>query len=56
MLFVLMGLFGGYCSARLYKSFRGDAWKLTTFRTALMFPGACQHRYFIVLITYIYYV
>ncbi len=40
MMFVFMGLFAGYFSARLYKSFRGEEWKKTTLRTALMFPGA----------------
>jgi hypothetical protein len=39
LLFVFMGAFGGYASARLYKSFRGEDWKLTTLRTALSFPG-----------------
>ena len=40
MMFVFMGLFAGYFSARLYKSFRGEEWKKTTTRTALLFPGA----------------
>lgn len=39
MMFVFMGLFAGYFSARLYKSFRGEEWKKTTLRTALLFPG-----------------
>lgn len=39
MMFVFMGLMAGYSSARLYKAFRGDQWKKTTLRTALMFPG-----------------
>ena len=39
MMFVFMGLFAGYFSARLYKSFRGEEWKKTTLRTALMYPG-----------------
>ncbi|GLI64024.1 hypothetical protein VaNZ11_007185 [Volvox africanus] len=41
MMFVFMGLFAGYFSSRLYKSFRGEEWKKTTLRTALMFPGVC---------------
>jgi glutamine amidotransferase-like uncharacterized protein len=41
MMFVFMGLFAGYFSARLYKSFRGEEWKKTTMRTALLFPGTC---------------
>lgn len=40
MMFVFMGLLGGYFSARLYKSFRGEEWKKTTLRTAMLFPGA----------------
>lgn len=39
MMFVFMGLFAGHFSARLYKSFRGEEWKKTTLRTALLFPG-----------------
>ncbi|KAJ9504989.1 hypothetical protein QJQ45_013398 [Haematococcus lacustris] len=41
MMFVFMGMFAGYFSARLYKSFRGEEWKKTTLRTALLFPGVC---------------
>ena len=41
-MFVFMGLFAGYFSARLYKSFRGEEWKKTTLRTALLFPGVCR--------------
>lgn len=39
-LFVFSGVFAGYASARLYKSFRGDAWRSTSVRTALAYPGA----------------
>ena len=39
LLFVFSGSFAGYASARLYKSFRGEAWKSTTVRTALTYPG-----------------
>jgi hypothetical protein len=39
MMFVFMGLFAGYFSARLYKTFKGEEWKKTTFRTAMLFPG-----------------
>jgi len=39
LLFVFSGSFAGYASARLYKVLRGDAWKLTTVRTALAYPG-----------------
>jgi len=39
LLFVFMGVFAGYSSASLYKSFKGEEWKKTTLKTALMFPG-----------------
>jgi transmembrane 9 superfamily member 2/4 len=39
LLFVLMGLVAGYVSSRMYKSFRGTDWKMTTLKTAFMFPG-----------------
>lgn len=41
LLFVVMGIFGGYYSARLYKLFKGEQWKKTTLKTALYFPGVC---------------
>ncbi|KAK9802909.1 hypothetical protein WJX73_005351 [Symbiochloris irregularis] len=39
LLFVFMGVFAGYSSARLYKTFKGEQWKKTTLQTALLFPG-----------------
>eukprot|EP00440_Ansanella_granifera_P071815 gb/GFBE01077934.1/.p1 GENE.gb/GFBE01077934.1/~~gb/GFBE01077934.1/.p1 ORF type:complete len:612 (+),score=122.16 gb/GFBE01077934.1/:1-1836(+) len=41
LLFTLMGVLGGYTSARLCKVFDGDEgrWKTTTFLQAFMFPG-----------------
>ncbi|XP_010912180.2 transmembrane 9 superfamily member 8 [Elaeis guineensis] len=39
LLWVFMGLFAGYSSARLYKMFKGTEWKKITLRTAFMFPG-----------------
>eukprot|EP00252_Welwitschia_mirabilis_P005190 TRINITY_DN1567_c0_g1_i4.p1 TRINITY_DN1567_c0_g1~~TRINITY_DN1567_c0_g1_i4.p1 ORF type:complete len:644 (+),score=82.99 TRINITY_DN1567_c0_g1_i4:273-2204(+) len=39
LLWVFMGLFAGYSSARLYKMFKGTNWKKTTLKTAFMFPG-----------------
>jgi len=39
LLFVLMGVLAGYVSAVMYKGFKGTEWKLTTLKTALMFPG-----------------
>jgi transmembrane 9 superfamily protein 2/4 len=42
LLFVFMGLFGGYFSARLYKTLKGRQWKQTTLKTAVLFPGVCS--------------
>eukprot|EP00741_Cyanophora_paradoxa_P004796 tig00000829_g4654.t1 len=39
LLFVFMGAFAGYWSSRLYKMFKGTAWKRNTLMTAFMFPG-----------------
>ncbi|CAA6666154.1 unnamed protein product [Spirodela intermedia] len=39
LLWVFMGLFAGYSSARLYKMFKGGEWKKNTLKTAFMFPG-----------------
>lgn len=39
LLWVFMGLFAGYSSARLYKMFKGTEWKRNTLKTAIMFPG-----------------
>lgn len=47
MMFVSMGLVAGYTSSRLYKSFRGDEWKKTTLRTAMLFPGVAFSVFFI---------
>lgn len=41
LLFVFMGIFGGYYSARTYKSFNEIKWKQNTFLVALGFPGVC---------------
>lgn len=38
-LWVFMGLFAGYSSARLYKMFKGAEWKKIALRTAFMFPA-----------------
>jgi len=40
LLFVFMGSFAGYFSARLYKMFKGKAWKRNTFLTAFSFSGS----------------
>ena len=39
MLFVFMGSFAGYCSARVYKLFGGKEWKKNTVMTAMFYPG-----------------
>jgi len=39
LLFVFMGSFAGYVSARLYKMFSGKKWKRNTVLTALLYPG-----------------
>ncbi|XP_057767826.1 transmembrane 9 superfamily member 9-like [Salvia miltiorrhiza] len=39
LLWVVMGLFAGYASARLYKMFKGTEWKKITLQTAFMFPA-----------------
>lgn len=39
LLYVFMGIFAGYVSARLYKLFGGENWKRNALATAFMFPG-----------------
>ncbi|KAG5564009.1 hypothetical protein RHGRI_000252 [Rhododendron griersonianum] len=39
LLWVFMGLFAGYSSARLYKMFKGTEWKKIALRTAFIFPA-----------------
>jgi transmembrane 9 superfamily protein 2/4 len=39
LLFVLMGAFAGFTSARLYKTFKGKQWQRCTVLTATVFPG-----------------
>jgi transmembrane 9 superfamily protein 2/4 len=39
LLFVFMGSFAGYCSARVYKLFGGKEWKKNTFLAAVWYPG-----------------
>lgn len=38
-LFVFAGLFSGYFSTRVYKTFKGEQWKKNALMTALLFPG-----------------
>lgn len=39
MLYVFMGSFAGYASARVYKLFNGKEWKRNTILTATFYPG-----------------
>ncbi|KAK6942301.1 Nonaspanin (TM9SF) [Dillenia turbinata] len=47
LLWVFMGLFAGYTSARLYKLFKGTEWKKITLKTAFMFPAGVFVIFFI---------
>ncbi|XP_065849339.1 transmembrane 9 superfamily member 8 [Euphorbia lathyris] len=47
LLWVFMGLFAGYASARLYKMFKGTEWKRIALRTAVMFPGIVSSIFFV---------
>ncbi|KAL8160857.1 hypothetical protein V2J09_012346 [Rumex salicifolius] len=47
LLWVFMGLFAGYSSARLYKMFKGTEWKRNTLKTAFMFPGILFTLFFV---------
>ncbi|KAJ1433588.1 Nonaspanin [Sesbania bispinosa] len=47
LLWVFMGLFAGYTSARLYKMFKGTEWKKITIRTAFMFPATAFAVFFV---------
>ncbi|KAL6603075.1 hypothetical protein ACP70R_043436 [Stipagrostis hirtigluma subsp. patula] len=47
LLWVSMGLFAGYSTARLYKMFGGLEWKKVTIKTALMFPGVVFITFFV---------
>ncbi len=40
VVFVSMGMFAGYFSTRLYKSFKGQYWKKNTIMTAVALPGS----------------
>jgi len=47
LLWVFMGLFAGYSSARMYKMFKGMDWKKNTLKTAFLFPGTIFVIFFI---------
>merc|ERR1719197_1457324 len=42
-----MGVPAGYVSSTMYKGFKGAEWKLTTLKTALMFPGIVASVFFV---------
>jgi len=39
VLYVVMGVFAGYFSTRIYKLLKGENWKKSTFTTAVLVPG-----------------
>ncbi|KAK7411571.1 hypothetical protein VNO78_03006 [Psophocarpus tetragonolobus] len=47
LLWVLMGVCGGYSSVRLYKIFKGTEWKKIALRTAFMFPAIAFAIFFV---------
>eukprot|EP01041_Mallomonas_annulata_P008975 gene8975-18573_t len=47
LLFVLMGFFAGFASARLYKTFKGKQWQRCTVLTATIYPGICFATFFL---------
>jgi len=47
LLFVLMGSFAGFTSARLYKTFKGKQWQKCTLLTATLFPGIAFAVFFV---------
>ena len=46
-LFVFMGTFGGYTSARLFRMFKGTRWRSNAVWTAMLFPGVCFTIFFV---------
>ncbi|KAJ7515225.1 hypothetical protein O6H91_22G006100 [Diphasiastrum complanatum] len=47
LLWVFMGLFAGYASARLYKAFKGSDWKNITLKVAFVFPATIFAIFFV---------
>lgn len=47
LLWVFMGIFAGYASARLYRMFKGTEWKKITLKTAIMFPATIFSIFFV---------
>lgn len=47
LLYTIFGFVGGYVSARVYKTFGGDAWKLNIILTPLLVPGLVFGTFFL---------
>lgn len=47
LLYTIFGFIGGYTSARVYKSFGGDAWKRNIAMTPLLIPGIVFATFFL---------
>merc|ERR1740130_397988 len=47
LLFTFAGILAGYCSARFYKTWKGEDWKRTTLWTAFLYPGTVFLIFFI---------
>jgi transmembrane 9 superfamily protein 2/4 len=47
LLYTVLGFIGGYTSARVYKSFGGERWKLNIALTPLMVPGIVFSTFFL---------
>merc|ERR1711871_1149283 len=47
VVFVIMGMIGGYSAARMYKTFKGTAWQCTTLLQAFVYPGMIFGMFFI---------
>jgi transmembrane 9 superfamily protein 2/4 len=47
LLYTVLGFVGGYASARMYKSFQGDKWKLCIMLTPVLVPGIVFSSFFL---------
>lgn len=47
LLYTVLGFVGGYTSARMYKSFQGDKWKLCIMLTPVLVPGIVFSSFFL---------
>merc|ERR1719436_1558390 len=47
LLFTFMGIFAGYTTARFYKLYGGDDWKMATLLLAFLYPGIMFTVFFI---------